>query len=274
MMENTSYYELLGVAETAGHDEIKTAFRKLAQAHHPDKNNNSEESRARFILIHNAYSVLSDPEKRLEYDGYLRTSPALKTKRQSEAGKGRAAKSVLPEIAGTPFKTLEMVFSQLNFLLWEIEDFIRVNRTADWKRLVSGKPLEIYLLMILEFIDKWVLGPAGFPDYFFEARKIDKTEKTYYSDIRGLMNIGSQSWGAFVNIRDYFYNIRKRMDMLLKRARTSDLLKTLPGSEVRVIDCVFESQNFTIHYLTALNQVLSGEIAYIKPYQHSNAIFE
>src|SRR5712671_528027 len=64
------YYETLGVAKTAGADEIKSAFRKLARKHHPDLAKPKEKAAAeeKFKQINEAYEVLSDPEKRTKYD--------------------------------------------------------------------------------------------------------------------------------------------------------------------------------------------------------------
>mmetsp|Transcript_25473 Transcript_25473/g.35545 ORF Transcript_25473/g.35545 Transcript_25473/m.35545 type:complete len:227 (+) Transcript_25473:64-744(+) len=63
------YYDILGVDESASTAEIKRAYRKLALKWHPDKNpKNKKEAEERFKEISEAYDVLSDPEKRREYD--------------------------------------------------------------------------------------------------------------------------------------------------------------------------------------------------------------
>ena len=61
------FYGVLGVARTASDDDIKEAFRKLALEYHPDRNH-SPEAEERFKDISEAYSVLSDPQKRTLYD--------------------------------------------------------------------------------------------------------------------------------------------------------------------------------------------------------------
>src|SRR5579871_6690760 len=64
------YYEVLGVARGCGEAELKAAFRKLAMEHHPDRNGGCEEAAGRFKEINEAYSVLSDAQKRAAYDRF------------------------------------------------------------------------------------------------------------------------------------------------------------------------------------------------------------
>jgi DnaJ-class molecular chaperone with C-terminal Zn finger domain len=64
------YYELLGVNRTAGAEDIKKAFRKLAMQHHPDRNPGDKGSEKKFKDLTHAYDILKDPEKRAAYDRY------------------------------------------------------------------------------------------------------------------------------------------------------------------------------------------------------------
>ena len=65
------YYEILGVARTASADEIKSAYRKAAMKHHPDRNpENKRQAEEKFREATEAYGILSDPQKRQIYDRY------------------------------------------------------------------------------------------------------------------------------------------------------------------------------------------------------------
>jgi molecular chaperone DnaJ len=62
------FYKVLGISETAPAEEIKKAYRKLAQQHHPDANPGDAAAEEKFKEISEAYATLSDPEQRKEYD--------------------------------------------------------------------------------------------------------------------------------------------------------------------------------------------------------------
>jgi len=64
------YYEVLGVQRDCDEAGLKSAFRKLAMEHHPDRNGGCEDAAGRFKELNEAYSVLSDPQKRAAYDRY------------------------------------------------------------------------------------------------------------------------------------------------------------------------------------------------------------
>src|SRR6185503_19240881 len=64
------YYEILGVQRGCDDGALKQAFRKLAMEHHPDRNGGCDQAAGRFKEVNEAYSVLSDPDKRAAYDRF------------------------------------------------------------------------------------------------------------------------------------------------------------------------------------------------------------
>src|SRR5438067_1843497 len=82
------YYEVLGVARDASEADVKKAYRKLARQHHPDRNPGDKQAEARFKEVQEAYEVLSDKDKRTQYDRFGFAGP------RAEAGAG----------AGGPFR--------------------------------------------------------------------------------------------------------------------------------------------------------------------------
>jgi curved DNA-binding protein len=70
MADNENYYKILGVSRRAAPKEIKKTYRSLAIKYHPDKNKDNKKAEEKFKKISEAYAVLSDPEKRKQYDTF------------------------------------------------------------------------------------------------------------------------------------------------------------------------------------------------------------
>src|ERR1700712_1176416 len=69
-MAKRDYYEILGVSKSASADEIKKAYRKVAMQYHPDRNPGDKSSEEKFKEAAEAYEILSDSDKKAQYDRY------------------------------------------------------------------------------------------------------------------------------------------------------------------------------------------------------------
>src|SRR5947207_7079032 len=69
-MAKRDFYEILGVGKTASGDEIKKAYRKVAMQFHPDRNPGDKGAEEKFKEAAEAYEILSDPDKKAQYDRF------------------------------------------------------------------------------------------------------------------------------------------------------------------------------------------------------------
>ena len=99
-MNNKDYHKVLGVDRSASTDAIKAAYRKLALKHHPDRNpRNIKIAEEKFKVIAEAYEVLSDPEKRKEYDMLSYDSKSIyKHKHDSKSSSEQKQETIVERI--------------------------------------------------------------------------------------------------------------------------------------------------------------------------------
>jgi molecular chaperone DnaJ len=105
-MSNRDFYEILGVARDADAATIKSSFRKLAMKLHPDQNPGCKVSEEKFKELGEAYSVLSDPEKRAQYDRFGRAAFQNGAGGQGGAGGFHDFSDLFNEIFGGGFEEM------------------------------------------------------------------------------------------------------------------------------------------------------------------------
>lgn len=114
------YYEILGLKENAGAEEIRKAYRKLALHYHPDRNRGDATAEERFKAISEAYAVLTDPEKRKLYDLSRATGAGMRRETQAEPWAYTTQEDILRDLlrnrdAAALFEELTREFQRMGF---------------------------------------------------------------------------------------------------------------------------------------------------------------
>jgi len=132
-MEQEDYYDILGLASDATHKQVRDAYRKLALLHHPDRNRNNPEAAERMKAINEAYAVLSDVQKRREYDALKKTygSAAYGQFRQTHSDQDIFRGSDIRQI----FEELSRAFGYRSF-----EDIFRESYGAGYRTFEFRQP--------------------------------------------------------------------------------------------------------------------------------------
>jgi len=142
-MSKRDYYEVLGVGRSAPADEIKKAYRKVAMQYHPDRNPGDKAAEEKFKEAAEAYEVLSDTDKKSQYDRY-----------------GHAGVSSNGRGFGGPGMNMEDIFSQFGDIFGDdiFGNFFGGQRTRGGQRArgVRGSNLRIKLKLTYEEIAKGV----------------------------------------------------------------------------------------------------------------------
>lgn len=159
-MANKDYYDILGISKGATQDEVKRAFRKMAHQYHPDKAGGNE---AKFKEINEAYQVLSNPQKRQQYDQYGQTFEQA----QRQGGFGGSAWEDFAR-AGGPFgggfrtENIEFDFGDLGDIFG---DFFGLGGTRRRRARVRTKGQDIETEMTIEF-EEAVFGAEKIIDLY------------------------------------------------------------------------------------------------------------
>lgn len=157
-----TYYEILGVGQSASAQEIKQAYRSLVKIYHPDKNPGRPEAVQSMVLINEAYNVIKDPVRRAQYDNLI----SLQTQSESQGSYTTGAREPSQEpLREIPHYKCEKCGKQdstlrLSIFLSVISYFVLTQKRAHAHVLCSGCRIKYSLLSNLKV---WILGWWGFP---------------------------------------------------------------------------------------------------------------
>ncbi len=140
-MPSKDYYEILGVPRDASLEDIKKAYRRLAKQYHPDINKNDPQANEKFKEINEAYEVLSDPQKRAQYDRFGTVGENF-----SSFGGQQYASDF------TGFTNFSDIFSDLNSTFSEfVKNFFGEDRAQTRERIPRrGSDISVGLTVTLE----------------------------------------------------------------------------------------------------------------------------
>lgn len=119
-MSQQDYYSILSVSPDASAEEVKKAYRKLALETHPDRNPDDKAAEEKFKRISEAYGVLSDPQKRAQYDQYRRLGVHQRPGGASQSGFGYSQEEILRDFyrsrqAQDIFSEMQREFQRMGF---------------------------------------------------------------------------------------------------------------------------------------------------------------
>ncbi|MEK6900638.1 MAG: DnaJ domain-containing protein [Nanoarchaeota archaeon] len=160
-MTSPDHYRTLGLSHTVTLDEIKIRYRQLAKEYHPDRNSGSKVAEERFRAVTQAYEVLSDPEKRAQYNKYIFTENKVE-KYAADPKKNKDLETIIQAITAVKesLLTYEGFFNayrtkqRINFAKIKIQAYIKTSthtkeETEKMSRLLERTKRELEELVHL-----------------------------------------------------------------------------------------------------------------------------
>jgi len=178
-MAFTNYYIVLGVNNSATFEELKVAYRALAKKYHPDKNPNNKAAEDLFKLVQEAYSVLSNPEKRKKYDLKFSYASAQKTRKAYTAYTGNAYQYAQQEAAAKKYYQYKTKKESAK----GAEKKEKFSKTEPFQIIASVGVAFILLIFIISYSSEDEYDNSLYPKTKAEMRE-DQSLSTKYSSFK------------------------------------------------------------------------------------------
>ena len=207
-MKRATYYNILGLNRSASKDEIKKSFRQLSLKYHPDRNATNENAHSIFIIINNAYSILTNEKTRKQYDAYL------------DKYENRAYAQ--PQYSREYDPLVRNALSEFNYVFWDLEDLLK--KLTD--ELIAQKANEMdlyeYLLQLFKYLEEELLHE----NYWFSS-------------------LSNKQDRAKLHIENYYYHLRLEIEKHIKnigqeRRNGTTRFKKLLDAKNKLIECIGE----------------------------------
>ncbi len=178
-MKRATYYNILGVNRSASKDEIRKSFRQLSLKYHPDRNATNENAHSIFIIINNAYSILTNEKTRKQYDAYL------------EKYENRAYAK--PQYSREYDPLVRNALSEFNYVFWDLEDLLKKLTDELIAQEANEMDLYEYLLQLFKYLEEELLHE----NYWFSS-------------------VSNKQDRAKLHIENYYYHLRLEIEKHIK----------------------------------------------------------